>query len=66
MAMTMNHLGCVMCGKPAHTTAAQIPVCEKHWDEYRTEARQYLPADERKVWMRLQAENERRGTEAYK
>lgn len=32
---------CVMCGEPSITTAAHIPVCQNHWDEYKKEAMQY-------------------------
>ncbi len=35
-------LVCVLCGEKAITTAAHIPVCEKHWQEYDEEGQQYL------------------------
>ncbi len=34
---------CVLCEKKAVTTAIHIPVCEDHWQEYKVEAKQYLP-----------------------
>lgn len=50
----MDKLFCVLCGKPAVTTAAHIPVCEEHWLAYALEGKQYLPDDQRPVWQSLQ------------
>jgi hypothetical protein len=33
---------CVLCDQDAITTAAQIPVCLKHYNEYAEEGRKYL------------------------
>jgi hypothetical protein len=46
-------VSCVACNSEAATTAAQIPVCEKHWQEYKAEAEQYLPLPQRKIYLKL-------------
>ena len=46
---------CAFCKDPATTTAVQVPVCEAHWQEYKTEAELYLPEHERKFICRLNA-----------
>lgn len=33
---------CVLCDQKAVTTAAHIPVCERHWKLYDEEGRKYL------------------------
>jgi hypothetical protein len=45
---------CVICGKPAVTTAAQILVCEEHANQYAEEGRKYLPDHQRQFWRELQ------------
>lgn len=49
----MKSLTCVKCGQAAITTAAQIPVCAPHFDEYAKEGRQYLPPAKRPVYQEL-------------
>lgn len=44
---------CVICGEVAITTAAQIPVCQKHEEEYASEARADLPMSERTFYNAL-------------
>lgn len=56
----MNWPKCVLCNFPAITTAAQIPVCEKHWTEYVLEARKALPLEKRPVYLRLLKAQENR------
>jgi len=46
---------CLLCFKPAITTAAHLPVCEEHWREYEDEAKQYLSYEQRLVYQRLLA-----------
>jgi hypothetical protein len=42
---------CILCAREAITTAAHVPVCQKHDEEYQAEAKQYL--DERPFYERL-------------
>ena len=48
---------CVSCQEKAITVAflpfGNVPVCEKHYQEYEEEGRKYLPWDERLVANRL-------------
>lgn len=44
---------CILCPEKAITTVAHIPVCMKHYTEYREEATQYLPMDKRPVYKTL-------------
>jgi hypothetical protein len=46
-------LTCVLCNQKAITTAAHIPVCQKHWDDYANEARHY--PTQRPVFQAMQA-----------
>lgn len=43
---------CTLCDQEAITTAAHIPVCEKHWQMYKEEGQQYL--SHRPFWELLQ------------
>jgi hypothetical protein len=54
---------CVLCKEQALTTAAHIPVCERHYEEYKREARQYLPEGKRKFYQRLLRANTEHGTQ---
>lgn len=57
----IDHPVCVLCGQPAITTAAQILVCDEHWQAYKAEASQYLPLVLRPVYQSLlQAERRAR------
>lgn len=49
---------CVLCSEEAVTTAAQMPVCEKHHNEYADEAERHLPYFMRDFWHRLVAAHE--------
>ena len=49
---------CTLCGCDAATTAAHIPVCAQHWEEYAKEAGAYLPDERRDVWLKLIAAHE--------
>ena len=44
---------CVLCERPAISTAAHIPVCEQHHSQYQEEGRQYLPPQKREVYRQL-------------
>lgn len=44
---------CVICGKDATTTAAQILVCDGHYKEYADEAKKYLPECKRDFYNKL-------------
>ena len=44
---------CVLCNDTAITTAVQIPVCKKHYNEYAKEAKKYLPEYQRVFYKRL-------------
>jgi hypothetical protein len=43
---------CVMCDRPATTTAAHIPVCEPHYNEYKNEA-EAAYGHYRPFWIKL-------------
>lgn len=51
-------LKCVLCNKEAITTAAHIPVCEEHHNQYAEEGRQYLSY--RPFYEKLQQAYEKR------
>jgi hypothetical protein len=52
---------CVICDSPAITTAAQILVCARCYNEYADEARKYLPFNQRYFYrILLYADNIRK------
>lgn len=59
----MDNNKCVLCGAGAVTTAAHIPVCQKHYSEYAHEANKYLPDNGRPVYRRLCSAWRKRGGE---
>jgi len=44
---------CVLCDRPAITTAAQSPVCAEHDRAYADEAKRDLPLHQRPVYLAL-------------
>jgi len=55
---------CVLCDKEAITTAAHIPVCKEHYEQYATEGRRYWV--DRPFYLKLlaaQAEQKRKERE---
>lgn len=46
-------LRCAICGQPAITAVAHVPVCRDHDAAYQQEAQQYLPEEKRVFFKRL-------------
>lgn len=51
--MAPPKLYCVICGKEATGTAAQILVCDEHRRMYDEEGRKYLPMHQRTFYLQL-------------
>jgi hypothetical protein len=49
----MANVKCVLCDQEATETAAQIPVCGQHREQYDTEGRKYLPLQDRTFYRLL-------------